>query len=100
DHAALNRVARGTQTVSVWKDSRELGKSAVNVATMLAEGTAMAEIPGAVQWSGGPNGVDLSAIFLAPIPITQDNLDVVIDAGWISKDKVCEGAAETVSACE
>ncbi len=24
DHAALNRVALGTQTVSVWKDSREL----------------------------------------------------------------------------
>ena len=26
DHAALNRVALGTQTVSVWKDARELGK--------------------------------------------------------------------------
>ena len=28
DHAALNRVAKGTQTVSVWKDARELGKRA------------------------------------------------------------------------
>ena len=28
DHAALNRVAKGTQTVSVWKDARELGKAA------------------------------------------------------------------------
>ena len=27
DHAALNRIARGTQTVSVWKDSRALGKN-------------------------------------------------------------------------
>ena len=26
DHAALNRVARGTQTVSVWKDARQLGQ--------------------------------------------------------------------------
>ncbi len=26
DHAALNRIALGTQTVSVWKDARELGK--------------------------------------------------------------------------
>ena len=25
DHAALNRVALGTQTVSVWKDARDLG---------------------------------------------------------------------------
>ena len=28
DHAALNRVALGTQTVDVWKDARELGKAA------------------------------------------------------------------------
>ena len=28
DHAAINRVALGTQTVSVWKDSRDLGKQA------------------------------------------------------------------------
>ena len=26
DHAALNRVALGTQTVSVWKDARDLGR--------------------------------------------------------------------------
>jgi D-xylose transport system substrate-binding protein len=28
DKAALNRVAAGTQTVSVWKDARELGRVA------------------------------------------------------------------------
>ena len=28
DHAALNRVALGTQTVSVWKDARVLGRTA------------------------------------------------------------------------
>ncbi len=27
DHAALNRVAKGTQTVSVWKDARDLGSA-------------------------------------------------------------------------
>ena len=32
DHAALNRVALGTQTVSVLKDARELGKHAADVA--------------------------------------------------------------------
>ena len=29
DHAALNRVARGLQTVSVWKDARALGRAAL-----------------------------------------------------------------------
>ena len=35
DHAALNRVALGTQTVSVWKDARELGKNAAEIAENL-----------------------------------------------------------------
>lgn len=100
DHAALNRVARGTQTVSVWKDARDLGKNAAEVATMLADGKAMADIPGAVQWSGGPNGVEMSAIFLAPVPVTAENLADVVDAGWIEKDKVCQGAQESVAACQ
>ena len=37
DHAALNRVALGTQTVSVWKDSRDLGREAANAAILLAQ---------------------------------------------------------------
>ncbi len=99
DHAALNRVALGTQTVSVWKDARELGKNAAAIAAMLADGKAMADIPGAVQWSGGPAGVEMNAVFLAPVPITADKLDIVIDAGWIAKDKVCQGVADGLAAC-
>ena len=100
DHAALNRVALGTQTVSVWKDARELGKAAAEIANQLAEGTAMADVAGAEKWSGGPNGVAMNAIFLAPVPITKDNLNVVIDAGWVAKDVVCQGVtAGSVAAC-
>jgi len=44
DHAALNRVALGTQTVSVWKDARALGKAAGEIAAQLAGGTAMADV--------------------------------------------------------
>src|SRR6185312_13447345 len=47
DHAALNRIALGTQTVSVWKDARELGKAAATVAIALAKGTAPDQIEGA-----------------------------------------------------
>ncbi len=91
DHAALNRVALGTQTVSVWKDARALGKGAGEVALELAKGTAMKDIKGAVQFAGGPKKVDMTSLFLTPVPITKDNLDVVIDAGWITKDEVCKG---------
>ncbi len=100
DHAALNRIALGTQTVSVWKDSRELGKAAAEIANQLADGTAMADVEGAVKWSDGPNGVEMNAIFLTPNAITKDNLNVVIDAGWVTKDVVCQGvAAGSVAAC-
>ncbi|MCT7377356.1 D-xylose ABC transporter substrate-binding protein [Chelativorans salis] len=100
DHAALNRIALGTQTVSVWKDARELGKAAAEIANSLAEGTAMEDVEGAMKWSDGPNGVEMNAVFLAPVPITQDNLDVVIDAGWVSKDVACQGVQPgTVDVC-
>ncbi len=98
DHAALNRVAKGTQTVSVWKDARELGKAAGEIAVALAGGTAMSDIPGAVQWTS-PSGTTLWAKFLAPVPITKDNLDVVVDAGWISKDALCQGVTGGPAPC-
>lgn len=101
DHAALNRIALGTQTVSVWKDSRELGTAAAEIASQLAEGTAMDAIPNVVKFSGGPAGVEMNSVFLAPVAITKENLNVVIDAGWVTKEVVCQGVgAGTVPACD
>ncbi len=100
DHAALNRIALGTQTVSVWKDSRELGKAAAEIASQLADGTAMDAIPNVVKFNGGPAGVEMNSVFLTPLAITKENLNAVIDAGWVSKDVVCQGvAAGTAPAC-
>lgn len=101
DHAALNRVAKGLQTVSVWKDARELGKAAARIAVQLAKGAEPASIEGAEQWSGGPKGVEMTSVFLKPIPVTEENLGVVIDAGWVGKDVVCQGvdAGKAPQAC-
>lgn len=95
DHAALNRIARGLQTVSVWKDARELGRRAAEIAMLLAAGTPLDEIPGATIFSDGPRGVPMNAILLAPIPITRDNLEIVIEAGWVSREVVCQGVDAT-----
>ena len=101
DHAALNRVALGTQTVSVWKDARELGKRAAEIASALAGGKTMEEIEGVQAFAGGPKGVEMQSVFLAPMPITKENLNVVIDAGWISKEAACQGvSAGTTPACD
>ena len=91
DHAALNRIALGTQTVSVWKDARALGKKAAEIAAQLADGKKMTDISGVVKFAGGPKKVEMNALFLTPVPITKDNLNVVIDAGWIRRDELCQG---------
>lgn len=100
DLAAINRVARGTQTVSVWKNVRDLGRIAGEVASALADGVALDAIPGAAKFSGGEKGVEMNAILLAPTPLTKDNLNLAIDAGHITKEQACEGAMEGVPACQ
>jgi D-xylose transport system substrate-binding protein len=98
DLAALNRVALGTQSVSVWKDARQLGTAAGEAAIALAQGAALGDIEGTVQFDA--DGTSMTSIFLEPIAITQDNLDLVVDAGWISVEQLCEGvAAGSVAVC-
>lgn len=98
DHAALNRVALGTQTVSVWKDSRDLGKAAADIALALAGGTAPADILDAVKFTT-PGGHEMDSVFLAPVPVTKDNLPVVVDAGWISQEALCQGVQNGPAPC-
>lgn len=99
DFAALNRVALGTQTVTVWKDSRELGREAASAAVALAAGKPVEK---ASEWNQGEKKIALQSRFLTPVPITRDNLDVVVKAGWIKKDELCKGvdAATAPPACK
>jgi D-xylose transport system substrate-binding protein len=101
DKAALNRVALGTQTVSVWKDSRALGKAAGEAAVAIADGKDAASLPGVSKFNSGKKAVEVNAILLTPNAITKDTLNEVIDAGWISKAEACAGVkAGTVKACD
>lgn len=99
DLAALNRIAAGTQTVDVWKDARELGTTAGESAVALCADADAASVEGTAVFTT-PGGVDVNSILLTPIPITQDNLDVVVDAGWIDEETLCQGVdAGSVEAC-
>jgi D-xylose transport system substrate-binding protein len=113
DAAALNRVALGTQAVSVWKNAYALGQAAGELAVQLAGGAELSDVTapddlGAAAPEAGldamlfttPGGVEVWSIILTPEPITQDNLDVVIDSGWITQEEVCQDVAEgTVDVC-
>ena len=98
DYAALNRVAKGTQTVSVWKDARDLGKNAGRIAVSLAKGYKMNAIRGMRFWTS-PGGTTMSALFLEPLPVTRDNLSVVVDAQWITKEALCQGVTAGPAPC-
>jgi D-xylose transport system substrate-binding protein len=113
DKAALNRVALGTQTVSVWKNANDLGVVAGSVAIQLCNGTKgdAVTVPDGLSAAAKPTesksvkfttpkGNSVDSITLNPSPITKANLSDVVDAGWVTKADVCAGvAAGSVAPC-
>jgi len=99
EKASLNRVALGTQVVSVWKDSRLLGIAAGVAAAQLCNGTKIDALTGVSKFTT-PGGNSVSAVQLAPDPITKNNLNDVLIAGWITKADLCKGVtAGSVNGC-
>ena len=99
DFAALNRIALGTQTATIFKDSRELGREAASAAVAMSQGKPVDK---AAAWASGPKKISLQSRLLTPVPVTRDNLDVVVKAGWIKKDELCKGVtgASAPAACK
>ena len=92
DVAALQRVAAGDQAVSVWKDALAgyLGRGGCRAARRPVARLADVEGTGEFVYTNKESGAEtvLTSI-LPPIPITQDNLNEVTDAGWISVEELC-----------
>ncbi len=113
DLAALNRVGLGTQLVSVWKDSNELGKVGAEIAYQLTQGTALEDITftGSIGshtgvedsnatlfdsiFPDGTPGPPVWSIILKPTPVKVDNLNVPIEAGWFPKADICANVDTT-----
>jgi D-xylose transport system substrate-binding protein len=106
DPANLNNVAKGLQYVDVWKNSNELGKAAGAAALALCENPDLAALslpdgliessvaPAAgldVQDFETPGGNTVKSFILQPTPVTAENLNLVIDGGWIDQATLCEG---------
>jgi D-xylose transport system substrate-binding protein len=113
DQANLQNVAAGWQYVDVWKDSNQLGKVAGAAALQLCEGVAMGDltipeglIPDSVTPSVGaqaadfetPGGNVVKSFILQPTPITQANLDLVVDGGWITQEVLCAQVSDPAMA--
>ena len=99
DLAALNRVALGTQTLSVWKDARELGKAAGESALALCANKDVSAVAGTAPFTT-PGGNEVASILLPPLPVLKDNLNAVLDAGWIDSATLCKDVTPgSVPAC-
>lgn len=64
----------------------------------LAGGDMASDVEGTVKFTT-PGGKEMDAKFLGPIPITAANLDVVVDAGWITQEALCQGVTDGPSPC-
>ncbi|SFC50152.1 sugar ABC transporter substrate-binding protein [Clostridium uliginosum] len=84
DLAAVRRIIEGTQSMTVFKDTRELGKTAIDAAIKLANGEPI-DITKMVN-----NGkIDLPSILIAPIAIDKNNIkSVLIDSGYLKESEV------------
>lgn len=89
---ALNRIALGTQAVTVFADSGQLGRAAGRIATELADGETVAALAGVADFAT-PGGMTVKAVLLPPTAVTRDNLSAAIKAGFASTAEVCEGVA-------
>jgi D-xylose transport system substrate-binding protein len=97
DFAALNRVALGTQLVSVWKNSVDIGTAGAKAAVELGAGKAAS---GASDYLAGDKKVPVHRILLKPTPVTRANLDVVLH-GHMKKADLCKGVTDpSVTVCK
>jgi D-xylose transport system substrate-binding protein len=112
DTANLQNVAAGIQYVDVWKDSNQLGKAAGAAALQLCEGKTIAEVAVpdgvldaasapdnlAVQDFTTPGGNTVKSLILKVQPITQENLQKILDAKWLTKEVLCKNATDPATA--
>jgi D-xylose transport system substrate-binding protein len=99
DVAAINRVALGTQVVSVLKDATDLGRAAGEAALELCENPDISQVTGAVAGTS-TGGLDTYSILLDPLPITRDNLQDALDLDWLTVEELCQDVPSgTVDVC-
>ncbi|MCX6128197.1 MAG: sugar ABC transporter substrate-binding protein, partial [Proteobacteria bacterium] len=84
--SAAIRVAQGTQSMTVYKDTRQLGSKAIELAVKLAKGESIAA---EVNKKIDNKKIQVPSILLAPIVVDKNNLDkVLIDSGYLKREQV------------
>jgi D-xylose transport system substrate-binding protein len=83
--SAAIRVAQGTQSMTIFKDTRALAKKAIEMALALAEGKPVDTAGKAIN----NNKKDVPSVLLPSYVVTKDNLDeVLIKSGYLKREQV------------
>ncbi|HEU4382492.1 MAG TPA: substrate-binding domain-containing protein [Anaeromyxobacteraceae bacterium] len=83
--AGAIRIVQGTQSMTIFKDTRELGKKAIEMAVDLAAGKPI-DTQGRVV---NNNKKDVPSVLLTPVIVTKDNLEeVLVKSGYLKKEQV------------
>lgn len=86
DPAAVRRIMAGTQSLTIYKDSRLLAGQALELALKLAGGQAGPDLAADRTWDGSRQ---VPTIKLEPVPVDRANLEqVLISSGVLRYDQV------------
>lgn len=77
DLAAVQRIAEGTQLMTVYKPIKSIATTAAEMAVAAAKGE---EVQADKTVNNGK--IDVPSVLLDPIPVNKDSLNVVIDDGF------------------
>jgi D-xylose transport system substrate-binding protein len=78
------RIVKGTQAMTIFKDTRLLAKDALIAAVKMAKG----EDPGATSKVNNQE-IDVPSILLTPVVVDKANIEeVLIDSGYLKRDEV------------
>jgi D-xylose transport system substrate-binding protein len=78
------RIVRGTQSITIFKDTRQLGKKAVEMAAELAAGK-----PVATNAAVNNGKKDVPSVLLTPFVVDKANLDkLLIESGYLKREAV------------
>ncbi len=83
---AAIRIMQGTQSMTVFKDTRLLGQKAIELAVKMAKGESLSnDINGKIN----NKKADIPSLLLAPAVVDKSNLDkILIDTGYLKKEQV------------
>ena len=92
--AGLQEILLGNQTMTVYKDLHQQAGAAAEVAVALARG----EEPTNLTDTFDNDGHDVPSLFLDPMVIDIDNIQRVVDDGFVTREDLCTGDA--AAACD